>query len=156
MKHFRWPVLVPALLLGAISLVQWHRRPATAAPAEDSPKTSLSYQRRLGLETYRHYCETCHGVEGKGDGFNAFNLDPKPADFTASSFHAARSDEQLAAAIAGGGRSVGRSAGMPPWGHTLSPPLQRAVLLHIRRFGAGADVERAGAGRPGPERRTRN
>ncbi|MCH8028240.1 MAG: hypothetical protein IID63_08985, partial [candidate division Zixibacteria bacterium] len=23
---------------------------------------------------YLHYCSVCHGAEGKGDGFNAYNL----------------------------------------------------------------------------------
>jgi mono/diheme cytochrome c family protein len=132
-------LFVGGLLLAAASLVLSSQQPAMDAPVENPSATrSVSSQQRLGIETYRHYCETCHGVEGRGDGFNAFNLDPKPPDFTSDVFQSSRTDEQLLAAVANGGRASGRSAGMPPWGRTLSPQVQRAVLRHIRRFGPAA------------------
>ena len=37
----------------------------------------------MGQEIYRHDCQTCHGEGGAGDGFNAFNLDPRPRDLIA-------------------------------------------------------------------------
>ena len=52
------------------------------------------------------YCAVCHGKEGKGDGFNAFNLDPRRRDFSDSAYMAALSDDQIVQTITGGGRSV--------------------------------------------------
>jgi mono/diheme cytochrome c family protein len=86
---------------------------ATAAPR-------LAYETRQGQAVYRHYCETCHGEAGAGDGFNAYNLDPHPRDLSDPAFQKAKSDADLADAIRRGGAGVGLSALMPPWGHTLS------------------------------------
>jgi mono/diheme cytochrome c family protein len=36
----------------------------------------------VGRTTYRPYCTSCHGPEGKGDGKLAEALDPKPTDLT--------------------------------------------------------------------------
>lgn len=37
-----------------------------------------------GRELYRHYCAGCHGLKGRGEGFNATHLDPHPRDLTDS------------------------------------------------------------------------
>ena len=42
----------------------------------------LTYEQQQGKVLYTKYCAICHGDAGKGDGFNAYNLDPKPRDFT--------------------------------------------------------------------------
>lgn len=140
MKHSRRLVLALVVLAVFFFLLRWDHYGPMAASA-DRKEAGPSYQERLGAATYQYYCETCHGADGKGDGFNAFNLDPKPPDFSSSTFQQMRTDEQLAAVIAGGGPSVGRSAGMPPWGQTLSSRELRAVLLHVRRL----SVSSAGA-----------
>ena len=36
---------------------------------------------QLGASLYKNNCTACHGVEGRGDGFAAEPLDPKPANF---------------------------------------------------------------------------
>lgn len=73
-----------------------------------------------GRHIFSKYCSVCHGLEGKGDGFNAFNLNPKPRDFTDSTFIANLDTSLLIETITNGGKSVGLSAKMPPWGKTLS------------------------------------
>ena len=70
--------------------------------------------------TIENPCKTCHGAEGHGDGFNAFNLDPKPRDLGDPAFQAERSDEELAAIVRTGGGAAGLSTAMPPWGRTLN------------------------------------
>jgi mono/diheme cytochrome c family protein len=107
-------------------------RPAGRAAAAARPSVSPSYELRLGRLTFQHYCQTCHGETGAGDGFNAFNLDPRPRDISDPAFQSKKTDADLADAIQRGGAGVGLSALMPPWGHTLSPAQVDQVVLYIR------------------------
>lgn len=100
--------------------------PKAAAPAEPS------YEMRLGREIFRHYCQTCHGETGAGDGFNAFNLDPRPRDLSDPAFQKKKSDAELADAIRRGGSGVGLSPLMPPWGRTLSAQQIDQAVLYLR------------------------
>jgi mono/diheme cytochrome c family protein len=79
----------------------------------ESPKT------RAG-KLYSRYCSVCHGINGQGDGFNAFNLDPKPRNFTDSVFKARMDTILIKEVISGGGGVTGLSRMMPMWGNTLS------------------------------------
>jgi mono/diheme cytochrome c family protein len=122
------------------------RAPQTAvaadSPAADSagavyssvtlPIPELGYNAREGRVLYRHYCLNCHGEEGKGDGFNAYNLDPRPRSLADSSFQAKHSDADLLAAIRSGGGAVGLSTGMPPWGRTLNERQIQNVVDYLR------------------------
>ncbi len=115
-----------ALLLASAGCVRQKAVPkAPAAPAEPS------YELRLGHDVYRHYCQTCHGETGAGDGFNAFNLDPHPRDLGDPAFPK-KPDADLADAIRRGGSGVGLSPLMPPWGRTLSAQQVAEVVLYIR------------------------
>jgi len=76
----------------------------------------LSYIEGQGKHLFLHYCATCHGDEGRGDGQNASNLSPPPPDMTASGRDAAL----LSRVIAEGSAAVGRSPLSPPWGRSLS------------------------------------
>jgi mono/diheme cytochrome c family protein len=96
----------------------------------------LSYEERQGSILYSKYCAVCHGTEGKGDGFNAFNLDPRPRDFADSTYMAALSDDQLVRTVGGGGRSVNKSPLMPSYGWTMDPMEIRYVVSFIRTFSA--------------------
>ena len=109
--------------------------PASAAPAPAAPPP-LRYEARLGKVTFTHYCQTCHGELGAGDGFNAFNLDPHPRDLSDPQFQKKKSDAELADAIQRGGAGVGLSALMPPWGHTLSARQIDEVVLYLRTLKA--------------------
>ncbi len=118
-----------ALLLLA-STAAWARRRTQPAVASAPPEPS--YELRLGKQVFQHYCQTCHGETGAGDGFNAFNLDPKPRDLGDPAFQKKKSDADLADAIRRGGSGVGLSPLMPPWGHTLSPREIDQVILYVR------------------------
>jgi mono/diheme cytochrome c family protein len=100
------------------------------------PIPDLGYNAREGRVVYRHYCLNCHGDEGKGDGFNAYNLDPRPRALDDSTFQAQHSDSDLVAAIRSGGSAVGLSTGMPPWGRTLSERQIRNVVDYLRTLAA--------------------
>ncbi len=100
---------------------------------------SLSYDQRQGKHLYAKYCAVCHGTEGKGDGFNAFNLDPKPRDFTDARYMNALSDGRLLETISQGGRGVNKSVLMPSWGGRLSGIERTYVAAFVRHFGKGKD-----------------
>ena len=95
----------------------------------------LSYVQREGKTLYSHYCAPCHGDEGMGDGFNAYNLDPKPRNFNDTEFQSSRGDEDLARVIRIGGGAASLSAGMPPWGNTLNDREIGYVLQYLRVLG---------------------
>lgn len=109
---------------------------SAAAPEAPAPPAAtpapLPYAARLGKVTFTHYCQTCHGETGAGDGFNAFNLDPHPRDLSDPEFQKKKSDAELADAIRRGGAGVGLSALMPPWGHTLSAGQVEELVLYLR------------------------
>lgn len=79
----------------------------------DSPKTRAS-------KLYGRYCSVCHGISGQGDGFNAFNLTPRPRNFTDTAFIARIDTTLIRETIIGGGGAVGLSPLMPKWGMTLT------------------------------------
>ena len=122
------------IVAGALlALAACARKPAaTPPPASPSPEAALSYEAQQGQAVYRHYCQTCHGDTGAGDGFNAFNLDPRPRDLGDPAFHKSKSDADLLDAVRRGGAGVGLSPLMPPWGHTLAPRQIEEVVLFIR------------------------
>ena len=98
----------------------------------DGQLQSLSYEQRQGKHLYAKYCAVCHGTEGTGDGFNAFNLDPKPRDFTDSLTMSALSDARLLEIISQGGRGVNKSVLMPSWGGRLSNIERVYIVAFIR------------------------
>ncbi len=72
------------------------------------------------MRLFHHYCSACHGEGGRGDGFNAYNLDPKPRDLTDLKYQDAISDETLKEVVSQGGRGMNKSILMPAYGNTLS------------------------------------
>jgi mono/diheme cytochrome c family protein len=128
----RWSGIGAILLFSALACSRKlpSRKPA-AAPAGPLPPEA-SYELRLGKGVYNHYCQTCHGETGAGDGFNAFNLDPRPRDFSDPAFQKQKSDADLADSIRRGGAGVGLSPLMPPWGHTLSARQVDEVVIYLR------------------------
>jgi len=108
------------------------RKPATPAAKTPAAPAPLPYEVRLGKVSFTHYCQTCHGESGAGDGFNAFNLDPHPRDLSDPEFQKKKSDAELADAIQRGGGGVGLSPLMPPWGHTLSARQIDELVLYLR------------------------
>lgn len=79
---------------------------------------NFTRQQTLGKRLFLQYCETCHGAMGRGDGQNAYNLDPKPPDFSKTlKLNSPSYWEQI---IEGGTVVVGRSPLCPPWGLQLT------------------------------------
>lgn len=109
---------------------------ADSASTADATKPDiiLTYEERQGKYLYERYCLVCHGQEGKGDGFNAFNLDPRPRDFSDSKYMNALGEKQTYETISGGGRSVNKSPLMPSYGWTLKKEEIRYVASYLRTF----------------------
>ena len=128
-------LLLILMLPGGLGIAACSRRHPPSQPAPSPVAAAhmvLAYDARMGQVTYRHYCQTCHGETGAGDGFNAFNLDPHPRDLSDPAFQRAKKDADLADAIRRGGAGVGLSALMPPWGHTLSERQIDDVVAYLR------------------------
>ena len=92
-----------------------------------------------GRKVFGKYCSICHGVEGEGDGFNAYNLNPKPRDFTDSSYQDRMDSAQIIETISSGGAAMGFSNQMPAWGRTLSKrDIERACYytMYLARVSA--------------------
>lgn len=116
---------------------------SSAAAEPSSTRPELGYNAREGRALFLHYCATCHGPEGHGDGFNSYNLDPKPRDLSDPAFQQARSDEDLRAVIRMGGGAAGLSTAMPPWGKTLKDRQIYDLTVYLRTLTAAA-AESAG------------
>ncbi len=107
---------------------------STVQPAAEPPPRSLTFEQQQGKFFYTKYCAVCHGDDGKGDGFNAFNLDPKPRDFTDTKIMNGLSDDHLRETVRGGGAGVNKSSLMPAWGGTLNPRQIDYVVGYLRTF----------------------
>ena len=107
---------------------------STLQIAVAQPVRKVSYEEQQGAFLYNKYCVVCHGQEGKGDGFNAFNLDPRPRDLSDSTYMRALSDDQIVQTVNGGGRSVNKSPLMPAYGWTLNRQQIRDVSSYVRTF----------------------
>ena len=118
-------------LILLLPMLACFQKPAVQRPAVTAPPDA-SYELRLGKGLFGHYCQTCHGETGAGDGFNAFNLDPRPRDLSDPALQKKKTDADVVDAIRRGGSGVGLSPLMPPWGRTLSRAEIDQVVLYIR------------------------
>lgn len=99
---------------------------ASAKPAK------LSYEEQQGKVLYTKYCAICHGDQGKGDGFNAYNLDPKPRDFTDPRAMAGIDDATMFQVITEGGKGVNKSPLMPAWGGRMDKLQIEYVIAYVK------------------------
>ncbi|MGR3179247.1 MAG: c-type cytochrome [Candidatus Anammoxibacter sp.] len=85
-----------------------------------------------GRGLFLHYCASCHGNAGKGDGFNSVNLDPVPRDLSDQQYMAKQKNQDLFKVISSGGKAIEKSARMPPYGNTLSEIEIWKIIAFIR------------------------
>ena len=86
---------------------------------------------RGGL-VYANYCVTCHGINADGNGRAARLHTPRPANLRASD----KNDSYIGLIVRKGGESLGRSAGMPPWGEELTDEQIGDVVAFVRSVNA--------------------
>lgn len=103
--------------------------------ASEALKTGLeglTLSEYQGKILFERHCVICHGDAGKGDGFNAYNLNPPPPDLTATLPD--RTDDHLFKVILEGTSAVGKSPLCPPRRGILSPEEQKSLLSYLRRL----------------------
>lgn len=145
-KIFVWMICTPSLL-ALMACKSSTEQQGAIPPSADSmavarldsarqhdPYERYSFMERQGKALFDHYCAVCHGTSGQGDGFNSYNLEPRPHSFTDSSYTAMLSDATLAEVIARGGRGVNRSVLMPAYIQTLSAYQIDQVVAYLRTF----------------------
>jgi cytochrome c553 len=147
MKHVRMLRIVCSLTLLQISCQELPQSDNILQKGGDSLATAIadsllrsdpwikySYTERQGKRLFEQYCAVCHGKSGEGDGFNAYNLDPRPHSLADSAYMKALSDETLTEIIAFGGKGVNKSVLMPAYQNTLSKAQVSSVVAYIRTF----------------------
>ena len=81
---------------------------------------------------YARSCAPCHGVAGRGDGYNARFLPVRPTAHADSAYMSRRPDDALFDAIYGGGYIMNRSNRMPPFGATLTREEIHGLVRYLR------------------------
>ena len=121
-----------ALMLAALAAAACGRGPQQA-PADAVQQAfrdgTLTRIESRGRRLFADRCATCHGPTGRGEGQNAFNLDPPPPDFSESLVKLAAADRRRI--IEGGTAAVGRSALCPPRGRALAESDTEALLAYL-------------------------
>lgn len=85
-----------------------------------------------GAASYTTFCTSCHGMGGDGNTPFAETLDPPPTKHNDGNYMNTLTDDHLFEVIREGGRAVGKSPNMAPWGGALSDPQIRNVVAYIR------------------------
>jgi mono/diheme cytochrome c family protein len=147
MKHLHIRLII---LLFVLSLISCNEKPqpgkaiqkekdSLAAAVADSlirndPWIRYTYTERQGKQLFEQYCVVCHGQNGEGDGFNAYNLNPKPHSLADSTYMKPLSSETLTEVISFGGKGVNKSVLMPAYQNTLVKTQISNLVGYIETF----------------------
>jgi cytochrome c553 len=147
MKHLHMRLIVFLFVLPQISCheilpsgtaLQKNKDSLTVAIADSLIRTDpwirYTYTERQGKQLFEQYCVVCHGQSGEGDGFNAYNLNPRPHSLSDSIYMRALSSETLKETISFGGKGVNKSVLMPAYQNTLSKTQISNVVVYIETF----------------------
>jgi len=94
---------------------------------------ALGYQAMLGEKLNQIHCVRCHDSESTPERVsNHDNLEAMPHAFTEGTILNSLSDASLSAIIAHGGVALHKSAGMPPYGDTLTKNEVDALVAYVR------------------------
>jgi len=102
---------------------------ATPPAAETFPaRDTLPASVQRGSIVYSHYCSLCHGSNADGEGRAAASHNPRPSNLRKSMMP----DVYKALIISKGGKAIGRSEFMPPWGEELTDEQIKDVVNYLR------------------------
>jgi mono/diheme cytochrome c family protein len=117
--------LLAALLAAASTLAAAADPPRNPeSPLKDSVEASVL----RGDIVFRNYCVLCHGLNADGQGRAARMYNPKPANLRESIVNDAYKERIVRL----GGKKVGRSEFMPPWGEELTNEQIVDVVRYLR------------------------
>ena len=85
-----------------------------------------------GKKLYLTYCFTCHGKEGKGDGYAAGYQPVKPRDLTNAALMSSRTEQQLFSAVSGGSSTFHGPMVMPAWWQSLTEQQIWDLVAYVR------------------------
>ena len=103
----------------------------TSFPIKDTLEASV----HRGTIAFDNYCSLCHGITAEGNGRAAKMYTPRPYNLRQSMM----SDAYKEQIIRKGGKAVGRSEFMPPWGEELTDEQVRDLINFLRTIApAGA------------------
>jgi mono/diheme cytochrome c family protein len=121
-----WLVALSLLLAAACRAPS---KPPKDAIQDAFKDDALTAQQARGHRVFLQRCATCHGPQGRGDGQNAYNLQPPPPDFQESLAKLTPADRRKV--VESGTAALGRSPLCPPWGRTLGPDDLDAVVAWL-------------------------
>ena len=101
-----------------------------------------------GKKLYLTYCFTCHGQDGKGEGYVAKIQPVRPRDLTSDIYMSTRTDEQLFNAISLGSAAFHGPAVMPAWWQSLTEQQRWDLVAYVRtlhRQPPASDLSRGAA-----------
>ena len=143
MKKRAWSLALILLFLGALTSCRESRTAAKTDPLlraydveqdwNDSQRLiPLDYQQAQGRRVFYHNCVWCHSDSTPAGPSNRSNLTPTPPSANDGETFNGLSDEFMQNVITLGGDAMGKSAMMPPWGHTLTQQEIKAVITFLR------------------------
>lgn len=92
----------------------------------------LSYQEAQGKRIFYQQCVWCHADATPSGPSNRSNVTPAPPLMNDGAILNSKSDVSLQEIIAQGGKAVGKSAMMPPYGKSLTQDEIRALIDYAR------------------------
>jgi mono/diheme cytochrome c family protein len=112
---------------------------------------ALNYSQDQGRRIFYQHCVWCHADTTPAGPSNRSNVSPDPPLMNDSAVLGKESDASLQKVIAVGGRGVGKSAMMPPYGATLSDEEINDVIAYIRVIAAQESPKPAANAKSGGE-----
>jgi cytochrome c oxidase cbb3-type subunit I/II len=111
-----------------------------------APRSSQTLNAR-GKDLYAWNCSTCHGMEGKGDGWRSAFLYPKPRNFTRGIFRFKMTESGSLPTNGDLFRTISmglQGTAMPTWGYYLSEEDRWALVAYIKTLSPYFREEAAG------------
>jgi len=122
-------ILIASALVPFAPACRAHSKPPRDAVQEAFRDDALTARQARGHRVFLQRCAACHGPQGRGDGQNAYNLQPPPPDFQESLARLSPADRRKV--VESGTAALGRSPLCPPWGRTLGPDDVDAVVAWL-------------------------
>jgi mono/diheme cytochrome c family protein len=122
------PLVMAVVAVAPLACGARHREPPADPLDTAFTYPGLTTQATDGRRLFIARCAPCHGADGRGDGPNAYNLDPPPPDFSQSLSKV--SPTMVETIIRQGTAAAGRSPLCPPRGRALT---ERQVH-HLKAF----------------------